>query len=64
MEQWISNAVGKMHINKITQIELAKFLGWTCQYISAILNGKRTPKNAQAKIEQAIDELSQRRKSN
>lgn len=57
MEEWISEAVGKMHINKIKGIDIAKHLGFTAQYISEILNGKKTPKNAKEKILSAIDEL-------
>lgn len=55
MEQWISEAVGKMHVNKITGIDIAKYLGVTAQYVSEILNGKKTPKNAKEKIFSAID---------
>lgn len=62
MEPWIANAVGELHINKITHIELAKKLGWTSQYLSAIFNGKRAPKGAQNKIEQAIKELIETQK--
>lgn len=63
MELWISFAVGKMHINKISNIMLARKLGWSCQYVSEILNGKRTPKKAQEKIEKAIDELISERRN-
>lgn len=61
MEQWIANVVGKMHINKITQTELAKKMGVTNDYIWMILNGKKTPKNAETRIMSAIDEIIRER---
>ncbi len=57
MDQWIAEAVGKMHINKVQQRDVAKKLGVTEEYLSMILNGKRTPKNAESQIMGAIDEL-------
>ena len=39
MDTWIETAIGKMHINKITQIELADYLGVTNDYVSMILKG-------------------------
>ena len=27
MDEWIAEAIGKMHINKITQVELAQYMG-------------------------------------
>lgn len=57
MEQWIAEAVGKMHINKITQTQLAEQLGVTNDYVWMILNGKKCPKNAEPRIKEAIDKL-------
>ncbi len=59
LDKWIGDAVGKMHINKITQTELAKHLGVTLEYVNKILNGveKVTPKNAEERIMAAIDEI-------
>ena len=62
MANWIAVAVGKMHINKITQIEVAKKLGVTNDYISLILRGKKTPKGASERILNAIDEIIAERK--
>ena len=58
MENWIAEAIGMMHINKITQKDLAKHLGCTEQYISMIFNGKKTPKGAKEKITAAIVEIA------
>lgn len=57
MEQWIAEVVGKMHINKITQTQLAEQLGVTNDYIWMILNGKKSPKDAEQRIKDAIDKL-------
>ena len=57
MDHWIATAVGKMHVHKITQIELAKHMGVTNDYISLIMRGKKSPKNIEKRIMSAIDEL-------
>ena len=41
MQNWISQVVGKMHVNKITQIEVAKKMGVCNDYVSMILTGKK-----------------------
>lgn len=57
MEHWIAEAVGKMHIHKIQQRDVAAYLGITEEYLSMILNGKRAPKKAEMRIMTAIDDL-------
>ena len=57
METWIANVVGKMHVNKISNIELAKKLNVTPQYISELLNGKKSPKGAEERITAAVEEI-------
>lgn len=57
MDKWIGDAVGKMHIHKISNIDLANHLGFTVQYISEILNNKKSPKNAEERIMDAIDAI-------
>ena len=57
MEKWIATAVGKMHIHKIQQREVARNLGVTEEYLSMIMNGKKSPKNAEERILAAIDEI-------
>ena len=61
MDSWIANAVGKMHVNKISNIDVAKKLNFTVEYVSMILNGKKTPKNAETRIMSAIDEIIRER---
>ena len=53
-DKWTGNLIGKMHNAKITQQDIADELGTTKAYISMILNGKRTPKNAKQRLEEAF----------
>lgn len=57
MEKWIGDAVAKMHINRITQSDVAAKMGVTREYISNILNGSKQPANAEERIMAAIDEI-------
>ena len=63
MERWIAETVGKMHVNKITQIELAKKMGVCNDYVSMILTGKKSPKDAKQRINEAIDAILTERKN-
>lgn len=62
MEKWIADAVGKMHVNKITQKEVAIKMGVTEDYVSMILREVRTPSDAADRINKAIDEIIAERK--
>ena len=57
LENWIAIIVGKMHVNKITQSELAKKIGIRRDYLNKILNGFDKPANAEERITKALDEL-------
>lgn len=57
MEEWIGEVIGKMHVNKITQVELARHLGIRRDYLSKILNGAINPKGAKQRIVTAINEI-------
>lgn len=60
-ENWTGAIVGKMHVNRISNDELAAELGYTTEYISMVLNGHRNPKKAEQKFRQALDELIQQK---
>ena len=62
MDKWIGDAVAKMHINRITQSDVAAKMGVTREYISNILNGTKQPSNAESRIMTAIDEIIEERK--
>lgn len=57
MENWIAEVVGKMHVNKIKQTELAEKMGIRRDYLNKILNGFDKPANAEERIMKALDEL-------
>ena len=49
-KNWTSKAVALMHELKMTNIQLASKVGYTPEYISMRLNGKRYTKEAEHKI--------------
>jgi plasmid maintenance system antidote protein VapI len=55
--QWTGEIVGKMHIKRISNSELAEQAGYHPKYLSAILNGHRTPTDAENRVRAALDEL-------
>lgn len=55
--QWTGDLVGKMHLFGITKKELADQVGCSREYLSSILNGHRSPKDAQQTVEAALDRL-------
>lgn len=55
--QWTGEIIGKMHLHKVTGIELADALKWHPKYLSAVLNGRKTPKDAEQKVCTALDAL-------
>ena len=55
--QWTADIIGQMHIHKVTGKALAEKLGYTPEYVSAVLNGKREPKNAEQIFRKGLDEL-------
>lgn len=59
--KWTGHLVGRMHNNGITNIDLANKLGYTKDYISMVLNGKKTPKGARERFEAAVDEIIKER---
>lgn len=59
--QWTADLIGKMHAYRITQTELARHLGYTQQYVSTVLNGKREPEAAEQKFKSALNDLIEQR---
>ena len=45
MNEWIGEAVGLMHLNKIKAKEVAEQMGVTSVYLSMIMNGKKKVKD-------------------
>lgn len=55
--QWTAEVVGKMHLHKITAVQLAEKIGWHPKYLSMVLNGKREPKRAEVIVKSAVEEM-------
>lgn len=55
--QWTGQIVGEMHLKGVSKKDLADHMGYTPEYVSMVLNGHKTPKNAEAKFRAALGEL-------
>ena len=62
-KDWTGRIVGLLHTHRITQAALASELGLTAQYVSMVLNGKKTPKGIDERMETAIQAIVDRRNS-
>ena len=56
-EAWTGDVIGAMHVNRISYQELADELGWNVKYLSAVMNGKRNPVEAEAKVKSALENV-------
>jgi metal-dependent hydrolase (beta-lactamase superfamily II) len=61
--QWTAEIIGEMHLNRITAKELSAHLGYNPKYVSAVLNGHRTPKKAEQMFRKALNELIQEKQN-
>jgi transcriptional regulator with XRE-family HTH domain len=61
LPKWTGDVVGKLHVHNIEIRELAAKMGCAPEYLGKILNGKREPKNAEAKVKEALAELVKER---
>lgn len=55
--QWTAEIIGEMHLNGIQKQQLAKELGVTAEYVSMLLNGHRSPPNAETRCREALAQL-------
>ena len=61
MEKWTGGVVAKLHMHGITRNELAAELGITPQYVSMLLNGKKTSPGMEPRMMAAIEAIVERR---
>lgn len=61
-EKWTGKLVGRMHNEGVTYEELGAELGVGKAYISMILNSRRKPKDAQKRMEAALESILAKRK--
>ena len=55
--QWTGRIVGEIHNNRLTCKDLAKEVGWNEKYLSQVLNSENPPKDAEMKLNAALDRL-------
>ena len=56
--EWTGEIVGRLHTLGLNAKDLAAQLGYNHVYVSAVLNGRRNPKQAEGKFRAALDELA------
>ncbi len=56
-EAWTGEIVGLLHINNLTQADIAEQMGVTKEYVSMLLNGKKKAKGAEERMRLAISEI-------
>jgi cyanate lyase len=62
-EAWTGELIGRMHNARITYDDLAAEMGVKKAYICMILNGRRKPINAEARMNEAFYRAKQRKES-
>lgn len=60
-EPWTGNIVRDLHIYQISHAELAREMSVSPQWVSAVLNGRRTAKNAETQFRNALDNIISRK---
>lgn len=60
--KWTGQLVGKMHNQSVSNGELANELNCTAEYVSMVLNGKKTPANAKERFNRAFTAIIEKRK--
>lgn len=55
--QWTGDVIGEMHVAGVSMKQLAEELGWNVKYLSAVLNCRREPKNAEQKVRAALSAI-------
>lgn len=56
--EWCATIVGQMRQNRINGKKLAELTGYSYQYISQLLNGRKATSRARDRIEAAIASVS------
>lgn len=62
-EKWTGDIVAQLHLNRIAKSDLALKLGCTAEWVSLVLNGKRSPEGAEEKFRAAVTELIKEREA-
>ena len=62
-EAWTGEIVAQMHVNKITQGELAKKMCITRTYLSRILTGAQVTRGAEERCREAVNQIIAERRA-
>lgn len=58
MQKWAADLIAKLRMERITQRRLAEQMGITEEWLSSVLNGKRScPAGFEGRCEAAINEI-------
>ena len=60
-EAWTGEIVGLLHVNDITQSELAAEMGCSMVWLSMLLNGKRSVDGSERRMKEAIQSIINRK---
>ena len=58
---WAAETVGRMHLLRVTGLELSKEAGITNSYLSAVLHDKKGDDKTRQNVTEALDRIEQRR---
>ena len=61
LAQWMEAFFGKKRAYKVKDAEIAAEVGWHPKYLSAVLNGHRSPQGAEEKLTAALERIIQRK---
>ena len=61
LAQWMEAFFGKKRAYKVKDSEIADEVGWHPKYLSAVLNGHRSPQGAEEKLTAALDRIIERK---
>ena len=61
---WTGQLVGAMHNANVSARQLADYMGLTPEYVSMVLNGKKTPKGPRNDFERLCGKCVQTRRAN
>lgn len=61
IDRWTGELLGKMHVQKVTREDLAAELGVSLAYVSMILNCRKTPKDAEERLNNAFQAILKKR---
>lgn len=54
---WAGQLIGDMYDAHVSARQLADYMGLTPEYVSMVLNGKKTPKGAEQRFREALQEM-------